>query len=72
MIFLDAKCKNCGAFVQMVYNRETDSLRGCKCERCGEELSKQRVRRIEHHLDGLISAMEGQCFDIKSATVRLK
>ena len=72
MIFFDAKCNRCGAFVQLVYNRETDSLRGCRCEQCGEELPEQRVKRIEYHLDGLISAIENQCFSINTATIRLR
>lgn len=57
-VFIDCHCNSCKQFVQVVYDGNTEMLRGCVCESCGLELSNVQMERIRHACDTLITLKE--------------
>lgn len=69
MVFFDAKCNQCGEYLQVIYNPKTDLLRDTECINCGAKLDEKQIELICHHMDGLTSVFSRSAFQFKTITI---
>ena len=57
-VFIDCKCKQCGKFVQVWFDDDSEKLYGTECKSCGTKLSEAETELIWHACDTLLSMKE--------------
>lgn len=53
-VFIDCKCKQCGEFVQIWFDDDSEVLHEIKCEKCGAKLSVREIQWIKQSCDMLL------------------
>lgn len=69
MIYIDAKCRKCGSYIQLIYNPDIDRISRIECS-CGNKMEHVQYELLRNCLDHLESMNTRLPFKLNQAIFR--